>query len=429
MKDETATIRPPEGTGSAPAPGATAHLSPQQGSYHWVVLGVAVNAQTTASIVSQGIYTLVPFWALAYHLSRGSAALAVTAMNVGQIMSMMLLGWAIDRFGERSVVALTMIMMSFAAFGAAAWAPNYAMLLVWLLILGACYASVQPGGTRAVVRWFPPHLRGMAIGIRQAGLPLGTSLAAISLPLLAVKFGWPTAVFVQGVVGIFGGLLFWLFHRDDVGQETKGAKISPPKLNVLLRMLIDDVALWPVLIAGIAMASFQYTLSTHVLSFLSIRMEIEIVTAAFIFAVAQAVGIAGRISLTWVSDHWWPGRRLRSLGWTMLICAAALTVLLLLPPKTPVWILLAVFVIVGFFGIGWYPLWLVQVAELAPKNAIASTISFAMTLNLVAISIMPPVFGVVADVQGYEAAWALLVVMLVLSVIRLHRSHRTTLSA
>src|SRR6266704_6629868 len=144
-------------------------------SYRWVVLGIAVTAQMTASVVSLGVYVLVPFWQSAYHLSQASAALAVSAMNVGQILVMVRLGLAIDRYGERRVVALTMVAMGLAAFGAAVFASNsYLVLLLFLAALGAGNASVQPGGTRAILRWFPPPLRGMATGVRQAGLPLGT---------------------------------------------------------------------------------------------------------------------------------------------------------------------------------------------------------------------------------------------------------------
>jgi predicted MFS family arabinose efflux permease len=140
--------------------------------------------------------------------------------------------------------------------------------------------------------------------------------------------------------------------------------------------------------------------------------------------VAQAVGIVGRISLAWMSDHFWPGKRLRSLSWTMAFCAAAVMGLMALPAQSPTWMILSVFVTLGLFGIGWYPLWLVEVAEMASPNAVAWTISFAMTLNLVAISVMPPVFGLLVDRSGYPLAWMSLVVLLVLAAFNLQRSRR-----
>ncbi len=396
-------------------------------SYRWVVLGIAVTAQMTASMVSLGVYVLVPFWQSAYHLSQASAALAVSAMNVGQILVMVRLGLAIDRYGERRVVALTMVAMGLAAFGAAAFASNsYLVLLLFLAALGACNASVQPGGARVILRWFPPQLRGMATGVRQAGLPLGTALAALTLPVLAVKFGWPVAVCVAGGVGIAGGALFGIFYQDGIGQAANGAPSAPPSFRELIKMLAKVSALWPVLIAGAAMVSFQYAFFTHVLIFLTSRLEIPIVTAAFFFAFAQGVGIAGRVALAWISDRLWPGKRIRSLKWTMFACALAVVALMLLPAQSPDWLLVAIFAALGLFGIGWYPLWLVEVAEMAPQTAVASTVGFAMTLNMIAITLMPPIFGLVVDSSNYQAAWTLLVAILVLGAVQLRGSATRT---
>lgn len=409
------------GTPLMPA-GAERASRAQDGSYRWVVLGVAITTQMAASVASQGVYVLVPFWQSAYQLSQASAALAASAMNAGQILLMVHFGLAIDRYGERSVVAWTMIAMGLAALCAAGFASSsYGMLLLFLTLLGAFYASVQPGGTRAIIRWFPPDRRGMATGIRQAAVPLGTALAAATLPALALQFDWTAALCVQGAVGIAGGVLFGVLHRDGVRQPSGGTRSATPNMRELVRMLAKHSALWPVLIAGVAMAAFQYTFSTHVILFLTNRLEIPIIAAAFFFALTQGVGIAGRVSLAWISDHLWPGKRIRSLRWTMLACALSVVGLMLLPAQSPHGLLVAIFAVLGLLGIGWYPLWLVEVAEMAPQSAVAGTIGFAMTLNMLAITLMPLIFGLVVDFWSYTAAWSALVAVLVLGAAQLRR--------
>lgn len=75
---------------------------------------------------------------------------------------------------------------------------------------------------------------------------------------------------------------------------------------------------------------------------------------------------------------------------------------------------LALFLIVlcawlGFLGIGYYPLFLIQVAELAPQSAIASTVSVALTLNNVAVALGPPAFGLIVGLTGnYQLGWMVL---------------------
>lgn len=371
-----------------------------------------------ASLLNQGAYVLVPFWQSAYGLSQASAALPVSVMSAGQILLMVPLGLAMDRQGERRVVALTMVGMGMAAFSLALFAANsYLMLLLLMLVLGAFSGAVQPGGTRAIVRWFPQSLRGMTTGVRQAGLPLGTALAAVTLPTLAITFGWTMAVAVAGTCVIAGGVLFGVFYREG-GQPVQGS--APRGIGELIAKLATIPALRPVLVAGVVMVSFQYTFFTHVLTFLT-SLEVPIVAAGLFFALAQALGIAGRVVLPYLSDYLWPGRRMRSLKGAMYGCALAVVALMLLPPLASSWLVAAIFALLGLFGIGWYPLWLVEVAEMAPSTAVTSTISFAMTLNLIGITVAPPLFGLAVDLWNYQAAWTLVAVMLGLAAMQLRQ--------
>jgi MFS family permease len=408
-------------TAPATAPPSAAHAIPGAFSdpYRWAILTVAVLAQTTASIVSQGIYTLVPFLQAAFHLNQAQAALSVSAVNAGQMMSMLLMGWLIDKYGERGVVSITMLAMGSAAV-CASLAPHYSVLLVCLLLLGASYASVQPGGTKAMIRWFAPRQRGMATGIRQAGLPLGTALAAMLLPVLASEHGWQRAILLQGLIGIVGAAAFAFFYRraDSAASQTVTA---PPNPLQLIREVSAYKALWPVMLAGVAMVTFQYTFATHILTFLNQRFGMSVVAAGLLYSVSQWVGIAGRIGLAWISDHFWPDRRMRSLVVTMLICVLVTMALVAVPASAPTWVLVALFVVVGVFGVGWYPLYLLQVAEMAPKAAVASTISFSMTMNMAAISVVPPLFGLIVDGASYTWAWLALAAGVLLGVINLRR--------
>ena len=139
-------------------------------AYMWVVLGLAVMTQMAGSVISQGIYILVPVWKTDFGLSHAAAALAVTVMNGSQNISMIGLGRATDRYGERSVVPLTMIGMGLTAIAAAMFSSDYIMLLCFIGLIGMLYAALQPGGTRLVLRWFPQQRRGLAVGVRQAAV-------------------------------------------------------------------------------------------------------------------------------------------------------------------------------------------------------------------------------------------------------------------
>jgi MFS family permease len=304
--------------------------------YVWFVLGLTVIVQTVGSVVSQGIYTLVPFFRDEFGLNRSEAALAVTVMNAGQVVSMFWLGQATDRYGERAVVSSTMIGMGAAAVMGATLANSYVALLMALFSLGIFYASVQPGGTRAIVRWFPPQHRGLATGLRQAAVPLGTSIAAFTLPLIATAAGWRYAVLAQGLIGVAGGIFFWSCYRESMDLKDGAATVRLP-VRALIKTLSEDAGFWLVLGGGVAMSAFQFTFTASAISFMTDHFKMDVLFAASLFAGAQIVGIPGRVLLPFVADRLWPGYRERVLGYIMSICVFVTVAYMLLPPDTPNW--------------------------------------------------------------------------------------------
>lgn len=383
----------------------------------WGILAIAVGTQTAGSFVSQGIYILVPFWREAFGVSLASASLAVTVMNGVQIATMFSLGKAIDLYGERRIVGLAMLGMAAAMAGAAIFADNLVSLLVCMACLGGTYAAVQPGGTRAIMRWFPPSHRGIATGFRQAAVPLGTTIAAALLPLLAVHFGWHAAAWLGAAVSALGALLFFGLYRED--GELSSSKSSPLALSSLMRTVGQDPQFWPVLRLGIAMSAFQFTFTAHMIGFLADGMGIGLVMAASLFAATQLAGIPGRIVLPWLSDRMWPGFRGRSFGIVSLAGAGAAAALALIPVGSPIIAVVTSLIVLGIFGIGWFPLYLLQIAESAPKSSIASTIAFASTICLAVMAAGPYVFGLVVDYWGYGFAWAALILPVVATAIPL----------
>lgn len=388
----------------------------------WTVLGVAVGTQTAGSFVSQGVYILVPFWRDAFGVSLAAASLAVTAMNGAQIATLFAMGKAIDRHGERGVVALAMVAMGLAMAGAALFASGLPTLLVAIACLGGVYAAVQPGGTKAIMAWFPPHRRGLATGFRQAAVPLGTAMAAFALPLLVARHGWQAAVCAQALVALAGGALFWLCYREKAGDGAASASIGALPLPELLRQLGHNRDFWPLLIAGIAMSAFQFTLTAHAIGYMANGLGLGMLLAGSLFAGTQVLGIPGRILLPWLSDRWFPGLRIRCLGGIMLVAAAAAIAFLLLPPQAPLPAVIAVLLVIGLFGVGWLPLYILQIAEMAPKSSIASTVSFASTLCMIVMALGPFLFGLAVDALGYRVAWTMLALPVVLTALPLLRA-------
>jgi len=109
----------------------------------------------------------------------------------------------------------------------------------------------------------------------------------------------------------------------------------------------------------------------------------------------------------------------------MIVAALTVGSFVVLASGTPQALIIVLLILLGVFGIGWFPLYLLQVAEMAPKSSIASTVSFATTLCMIVMALGPFLFGLLVDHFGYSIAWACLVAPVLATAIPLLRSRST----
>ena len=72
-------------------------------------------------------------------------------------------------------------------------------------LLGVFEPGSFTGGVKAVGEWFPMRDRALAIGIFNAGTAIGSVAAAPIGSLIAVHWGWKSAFFTTGALGLLAG--------------------------------------------------------------------------------------------------------------------------------------------------------------------------------------------------------------------------------
>ena len=171
----------------------------------WTVLWLATFQQVAVTFVRFGLPALAPFFRPDLALSLSETGLLLGIFDVGAVLTFYLTGRLTRRFGERAVLAggafLTGILSALAAGGQELW-----QIALLLALAGTGFPSSPVAGSQAVVDWFPARERGMAMGVRQAGLPIGGFAAAAVLPWLATAAGWRVALAAGGGVCVAAGL-------------------------------------------------------------------------------------------------------------------------------------------------------------------------------------------------------------------------------
>jgi predicted MFS family arabinose efflux permease len=377
--------------------------APPNTAYRWLVLASATFAQATSSFAMLGVAALAGFLQRDFRLSGAETGLLITATYGAAVFSLLFVGDLLDRKSERLIVGIGGAI-AFIALLAATRSGGFTVLLLCLLVAGLGFSVTQPGGSKSVSAWFRGGRLGLAMGIRQAGLPLGGAVAAATLPAIAATSGWRIAFAAGAAATLAGALVFAAVYRP----PAKGAAASKREALsfAAVAALLRQPWLRNATIAGLALVSAQYAILTWLMLYLRDHSHIALTRGAWFLSLAQLAGAAGRVGLAAWSDRA-PAARFRLLWLCMIAVAAGFVVLLLIPPQIPEAALALLAAWLGFFGLGWYGPWVAYLADTAPADKVGLTLGAAMAINQLGIIGAPPLLGLVHDLTGgYTALWA-----------------------
>ena len=141
-------------------------------------------AQASISAVQLGLPAVAPQIRDEFGLSLAQTGALLAASTLGVMTTLLAWGALADRIGERAVIAAGLTGAAI-ALALASQAASGRALGAGLVVAGAFGSSANAASGRAVVSWFGPSQRGLALGLRHMSTPLGGAIAAALLPLAA----------------------------------------------------------------------------------------------------------------------------------------------------------------------------------------------------------------------------------------------------
>lgn len=349
-------------------------------------LSIAVLSQTGMSFVQQGIVVMGVFFAALYALTLAQMGLVTTSLSLGVMTSMVVMGAVADRIGPRRLLFGASLGMALLSLGLLLVSGFYA-LLVLLYVLGVALAAVPASGTKAVFTAFQDRPRGMVMGIRQTGVPLGALLAASLLPRLAQSDGGLRPLFWLFAAELL--VLGWVFAAVMPSAPGQRAPRQPFDWGVIARV-------WRPGLVSSLMVSGQYLLLGFSLSDLERVHHIGLVLGGLVLASSQLGGGIGRVLTGIVSDRL-GGRRPPVIVGCALTAAAMAWVVALLPTAVPVPILVVVWFVFGMGAVGWNALTIAWAGESVPPERSGFAMSGVGTSAFLGSAVFPPLFGAFVD--------------------------------
>lgn len=367
----------------------------------WFYLAIATLSQVSLATIHLGIPTLMPLIQEELRLNLTEVGVLVSVVNLGVVASAVGAGKLADRFGERLVIGYGTIAGGFLIL-LVHLAASFPTLLSVFLLLGVPMATGTPAGSKAVAGWFRPTERATAMGIRQTGIPLGGTIAALILPSIALASGWRSALSAVGIITIIVGLGVLKLYREPARITVKRESIPVVGIREILRR--RDI--WAVTLYAATLAGGQWCYLSYIELYLTRDVYFPLVLAAALLAAGQIGGASGRIITGLMSDRLFAGRRrpvmilLGLLAIVMCLGTASFS------PSTPKWCVAIIVASLGFATMSWQGLYLTLVAEIVGTRRAGQAIGLTNTVVFSGIVLFPPVFGFIGDATAtYRWAW------------------------
>jgi len=187
-------------------------------AYRWVILFIVYLSILAFTLIFQSIPPILPFILSELHLSYARSGLLMSLFALPGIFVSILGGFLADRYGMRPLGTGCFLLM----IGGT--------LLVGLgidlqiLELGRIIAGIG-GLTLSVIlpkllsQWFKERELGLAMGIFNTGVPLGSVICFGLFGKMGSLWGWRVPILLTGIYLLFTFILFLILYRLPPSQE------------------------------------------------------------------------------------------------------------------------------------------------------------------------------------------------------------------
>lgn len=339
-------------------------------------------------------------------LSFSLTAAAISTYFIASAASSMILGTVADAVGSIRGMQIAITLAAISLVGISA-AVSLGILVVFLSIGGFANAAGQVSSSSYIAQAVHPSRRGLAFGVKQAGIPVATSLAGIAIPLIALPFGWRLA-FVASAALASGTIVFIRRENERSGRQAPFTASSR-------RERLHGRSTKALALAALGAAFGAFAVNCVALFFVTSAVHAgrSPHTAGLMFAVGSLIAVITRISAGWAADK----RDNRLLLVVAMMFAGSLGCLLFATGvlATGFDFLILIAVVLAFGGaLGWPGLLGFVVVRQNPSRPAAATGALYTGSYAGAIS-GPVVFAWMSQQMGFGSAWFLTAVIAALA--------------
>ena len=214
------------------------------GKYRWTICGLLFFATTVNYLDRQVLSLLAPSLSKEFGWSNSDYANITAVFQFIYAISMLFAGRIVDKLGTKKGYILSITVWSLGAIMHAYSLPigtAFSTIMVWVgvgavpvsiagfmlsrAVLGFGESGNFPAAIKATAEYFPKKERSLATGIFNSGSNVGAILAPLTVPWIAVNWGWETAFILVGAIG-FIWIFFWFIFYETPEKQKRLSKVE-----------------------------------------------------------------------------------------------------------------------------------------------------------------------------------------------------------
>jgi ACS family hexuronate transporter-like MFS transporter len=384
---------------------------PERSHYRWTVCALLFFATTINYVDRQVLSMLADTLKVQIGWTAIEYSNITTAFSIAYMFGMLGAGRLLDKFGTRIGFAIAIMVWSVAAM-AHAWATTAFTFGVARTLLGLGEAANFPASIKTVAEWFPRRERAHATGIFNSGSNIGAVVAPLTVPWLAVTFGWQSAFLITGALG-FLWLVAWLFLY---GPPQGHKKVSPEELKLIESDPADRVGTYPWRRLVPRRETWAFGLGKFLTDpiwwfylfwlpmYFQETFHLKLTQLPLPMLVIYNASSVGSIGGGWLSSS------LINRGWTinaarktaMLVCALSVLPVFYVPyaNQTSMWEVVAVLSLAMAAHQGFSANLFTTTSDMFPRAAVGSVVGIGGAMGALGIALMQKLAGYVVQWTG-----------------------------
>ena len=194
-------------------------MKKQIGNLRWTICALVFFA-TTINYLDRAVISLLKTNLKDAKIFIDDAAYANVeiAFKISYAIGLMLAGRFIDKVGTKKGYSWATGLWSLSAV-LHAFAKSVFGFSAARAALGLTEAGNFPAAIKTTAEWFPKKERALATGLFNSGANIGAIVAPLTVPFIAVNYGWQWAFILTGLLG-FIWLIFWKMYYHSPSEGT-----------------------------------------------------------------------------------------------------------------------------------------------------------------------------------------------------------------